>query len=341
MGTAFLLRNKWALGDGVCMSALVRDIARAYPGRYKVYVSGHYLSHWKNNPYCEAVDDRAIAAMPNGKVRTVNLDYRDGIKEASKGRKMHFLSYFHTDFKKKTGIEVPVTEPKGDIHLSETEMIPPLSGRYWVVNAGGKGDMTTKIWLTSRHQTVVNTLAGLGITCAQIGAKFARHYHPRLDNCISMIGKTDNIRDLYRLIKYSDGVICGVTGVMHVAAAFDKPCVVIAGGREEPWWEATFGDGSTYGPKCATVKVPHRYLHTVGLLDCGCGNLTRGCWKDRTVAIERSDSTNERSRAQLCRKPLRLAEQAVPECLAMITPEMVVEGVLSYYLDGTLPPPRQ
>jgi hypothetical protein len=180
MGTAFLLRNKWALGDGVCMSALVRDIARAYPGRYKVYVSGHYLSHWKNNPYCEAVDDRAIAAMPNGKVRTVNLDYRDGIKEASKGRKMHFLSYFHTDFKKKTGIEVPVTEPKGDIHLSETEMVPPLSGRYWVVNAGGKGDMTTKIWLTSRHQTVVNTLAELGITCAQIGAKFARHYHPRL-----------------------------------------------------------------------------------------------------------------------------------------------------------------
>lgn len=335
----FILQNPWALGDTVCMSALVRDIQRAYPGKYKIYATGHYLAHWKHNPHCEALDPPAIRALPAGSARIVQLDYQEGLKDSTNGKKFHFLSYFHKDFRRKTGIDVPVTEPKGAIYLSRNEQQQIYPFRYWVVIAGGKFDMTTKIWRTSYFQEVVDRVTKMGITCVQAGAKFARHYHPVLQNCVSAIGKTDSIRDLYRLIYYADGVICGITGAMHVAAAFDKPCVVIAGGREDPSWEAYTNSYQplSFGPTCKPVKVEHKFLHTIGLIDCGIGNLKRGCWKDRTVPLERSDHMNERKRKQLCRKPLRLVGQTIPECMAMVTPDHVMEAVEWYYREGILP----
>jgi hypothetical protein len=329
-----ILHNRWALGDTVCLSALVRDIARAYPGKYQVYCSGHYRNvFWRNNPYCQPLPDGASGQL-------VNLEYLDGIRAAGSGLKVHFLSWFHRDFERKVGIKVPVTEPKGDIHLSPAEKEPILDHRYWVVVAGGKMDMTAKVWYAQRWQEVIDTLADQGIRCVQAGGDFHRHFHPRLHNCTSMVGKTNNERDFFRLIYHADGVLCGVTAAMHIAAVFDKPCVVVAGGREEPWWEAYTNCyyPTAFGDQCAPVKVEHTFLHTLGLLDCGVGNLTRGCWKDRVVPIEQADYSNARKMNSLCRRPVRDLPQSVPECLAMITVDHVVEAVMNYYEKGILPP---
>lgn len=330
----FVIQNRWALGDTVCLSALVRDIHRAYPGQYRLYMSGAYQAFWKNNPYASPIPDGASG-------RIITPEYVEGIKTAGRGEKIHFLSWFHRDFERKTHLKVPVTEPKGDIHLTDAEKAKTFfPHRYWLVIAGGKMDMTAKTWQTARYQQVVDTLAGHGIKCVQAGADFNKHYHPRLKNCESAIGQTDNIRDLFSLVSKADGVICGITGAMHIAAVFDKPCVVVAGGREEPWWEAYSNAfyPTAFGPKCAPVKVEHQFLHTLGLIDCGVGNLAKGCWKDRTVPVESADHSNARKKHQLCRRPARDSVQAVPACMQLIEPDHVVEAVMQYYESGVLAP---
>jgi hypothetical protein len=327
------INNRWALGDTVCLSALIRDLALAHPGRHQVRVTGHYGSFWENNPHC-----RVGAEGAQGTV--VRLDYVQGIRAAGRGSKIHFLSWFHKDFEAKTGLKVPVTLPKGDIHLSPAERKKRFFDyRYWVVVAGGKIDMTAKVWYPHRYQEVVDKLLAQGVRCVQAGAAFKNHFHPDLLRCDSAIGLTNSIRDLFSLVYHAEGVICGVTGAMHIAAAFDKPCVVVAGGREEPWWEGYYNASpSNFGPGCAEVKVPHKFLHTVGLLDCGCGNLQKGCWKDRTVPLDEKDRADAKKRKRMCLKVVRSGPQPMPECMVMITSDHVVEGVMDYYEKGVLPP---
>jgi hypothetical protein len=329
-----VFRNRWALGDTVVLAALVRDIHLAHPGRFAIRLYDHYTSYWKHCPHAQA---RAVGETG----RIVELGYQQGITAAGRGEKIHFLTWFHRDFKAKTGITVPVTQPRGEIYLSAKAKVQrPVPHRYWVVVAGGKTDMTGKVWYAHRWQETIDALAARGIRCVQAGARFDRHFHPILANCESFIGKTDDIHDFFQLIAHADGVICGVTGAMHAAAAFEKPCVVIAGGREEPWWEAYRNDYKAFGLKCPPVRVEHVYLHTIGQLDCGCGNLAKGCWRDRVVPLDQEDHRNTKRRKKLCLKPNRKVQtQVVPECLAMITTDQVVAGVMGYYDSGVLAPP--
>lgn len=328
-----ILHNSWALGDTVCLSALGRDIQLAYPGEYNVYMSGHYKNvFWHNNPYCKAAPER-----PDGQL--IKLEYLTGIRQCNNGLKKHFLGWFHKSLEDSTGLKVPVTEPKGVICLSKDELRQRPEGRYWVIVAGGKLDMTAKVWATAYWQQTVDTLKKHGIRCVQAGGDFNRHFHPKLNNVEQYVGKTQNERNFFSLIAGSDGVICGITAAMHIAAVFDKPCVVIAGGREAPWWEAYTNDyEGAFGPKCAKVKVEHTFLHTVGLLDCGVGNLDRGCWKDRAFPLDQADFSSPRNKEKLCRKPTNVGEQKVPECLKRITPDHVIEAVMRYHEKGILLP---
>lgn len=331
MKHTFVLHNYWALGDTVCLSALARDIQLTYPGEYNIEMSGHFKNvFWRNNPHVTVASD-------NPKGQLIKLEYREGILAAGRGLKKHFLSWFHHSFEKNTGIRVPVTSPKGDIHLTmeEKRQCPP--GRYWVVIAGGKYDMTAKIWSTAYWQQTVDKLATYGVRCVQAGGTFTNHYHPTLSRVEQYVGKTQNERSFFSLIYNAEGVICGITAAMHIAAVFDKPCVVIAGGREEPWWEHYIGS-ETFGPECTAVTVPHRFLHTLGKIDCGVGNMVKGCWRDRTVPIDQYDNSDPKRQARLCRKPVTVSHQAVPECLSMITPDHVVASVMSYYSEGVIPP---
>lgn len=329
-----ILHNSWALGDTVCLSALFRDVHRAYPGKYRLLASGHYRNvFWRNNPDAEVAPDNAQGMF-------VKLGYQAGIREAGRGTKVHFLSWFHRAFAEKTGVEVPVTEPKGRIVLSPDEAAARPPGRYWVVVAGGKMDMTAKVWSAAYWQRAVDMLAAQGVRCVQAGGDFNRHFHPSLRNVEQYVGKTRSERQFFSLIAGAEGVICGVTAAMHVAAVFDKPCVVIAGGREEPWWEGYVNcwRETAFGPACAPVKVEHRFLHTVGLLDCKVGNLVKGCWRDRTVPVDQADHADPKRRDRLCLRPVEIGNQAVPECLSLITPDHVVEAVMDYYEKGVLPP---
>lgn len=330
-----IIRHKWALGDTVLLTALVRDIHKAHPGKYDIRVDTHFTNVWWNNPYVTKFTEKTIPSPTKVEVSWADAIRWNGYARYGDSReKKHILAWYHYDFEKKTGIKVPVTEPKPDLHLSANEKEEIISGRYWVVVSGGKLDLTTKHWQAERMQEVVNKLGYLGINCVQVGAVHTNHIHPPLSGVTNMIGKTENARDLFNVIMHSEGVICGVTAAMHIAAAFDKPCVVYAGGREEPWFEAYVDDYKAFGKNARPIQVPHKFLHTIGLLDC-CD--VQGCWKKRVVPLDPSDLS--RNVGTLCRKPIKEeGSHAIAHCQYLITSDHVVEAVMDYYEKGILPP---
>ena len=206
-----------ALGDVVVMSAVVRDIELAYPGRYSIFTTGHFQSLWKNFP------NVTPASLP-GRGRFIDMSYQHKIDQARAGSKKHFLTSFYEIVEEKLGIKIPMTKASGHL-LITPGVTSPVSGKYWVSAPGGKTDLTTKIWLPSRHQKVVDILASKGIRCVQAGGNFAEHVNPILTNVTQALNATRDIEDFFALIAGAEGVICGITSLMHIAAVFDKPCV--------------------------------------------------------------------------------------------------------------------
>lgn len=327
MAAEYVIRNKWALGDTVCLSAAIRDAVLTHP-KLRLSVEGHYKAYWRNCPYVVPLDSKRNPPV-------LDFEYCKGIEQAKKGTRIHFAAWFHREFHRLIGLEVPVLKPRGEIWLSDEERRKRhVDGRYWLLIAGGKLDITAKWWSYRSYQKVATLLGERGIRVVQGGARMANHVQPKLTGCINMVDQTEDIRDLFSLIYHAEGVICGVTGPMHIAAAFEKPCVVIAGGREDPWWEAYVNNYKAFGPKCEPVRMPHRFLHTIGMLDC----CKKACWKAKTVPLSADDLSSPAKLDKLCAKPNRQGDMPIPECMTLITPEHVVGAVMSYYENEELPP---
>lgn len=328
---ALLLTHKLALGDTVLFTGLARDIQLNHPGQYEILVDSNFRGIWQHNPHARPLGPQDQARRH--RLTPIEISYLPGIRAAGRGDRIHMLSQYHREFTQATGIRCPVRLPKGDLHFSAQEKKPIIEGRYWVIQAGGKLDMTNKFWWVERYQKVVNRLLKLGVHCVQSGVRHSEHRHVDLDNCLNLVGKFTTERDFMNMIYHAEGFIGPITGGMHVAACFDKPCVVVAGGREEPWWAAYTNAYEAFGGMCAPVKMEHRFLHTVGLLHC-CES--KGCWKKRVVPICPQDTLKDADK--LCVEPMRQGDQAVARCMDMITVDHVVEAVMSYYENGELPP---
>lgn len=315
---------KMAPGDVLMVSSLVRDLKLQYGDRYQIDVRTNFPAHWRHNPYLTPLDESSPG------VEFIQLEYTP---RTPSRHCRHFCGDFRHDFKKKTGIPVKQFHPHGDLHLHPDEMVEPkISGRYWIIIPGGKTDMTTKWWSQTRYQQVVDRLIPYGLNFVQEGATKNLCVHPPLDNVLNVVGQT-SIRDLIVNIYHAEGVICGITFPMHVAGALARPCVVIAGGREEPHWEAYTDEYGAFPEECSPTVVPHKFLHTFNQLDCCTG---KGCWKQRTHKLN-DGAKHDKS---LCDKPAPGEHgQIVPKCLDMITVDHVAEAVMSYYEDGYLPPP--
>jgi len=325
MTQPILLMHNRAAGDIVCMTACVRDLALTYPDKYKIHVHTSCRTLWDHNPHVTPLNSKHTNSMPR-----YRLDYGNYIRVANR-KPMHFIAAFHADLSHKLKTTVPILAPYGDLHLSdEQKATPPIDGRYWFVVTGGKSDFTCKIWSAARWQQTIDILRQFGLRFVQGGALHRGHTQPPMRGVLSVVNKT-NLRDLLWLIYHADGVICHVTCMMHMAAALHRPCVVIAGGREHWWWEY-YGNAAEkhFGPYAAEQPVPHRFLHTIGKLPC-CKD--KACWQNKVSSIEKD------KHRQYCKKPVDDGHgQLYPKCMDLIQTEHVVEAVMSYYKDGTLPP---
>ena len=308
-----VLQSHLALGDVVMLTAAVRDLHRLCPGRFITDVRTAFPELWTHNPYLTPLDPLEPS------VETLGCDtpliHRSGVVPC------HYLYAFLDFLNGRLGLELWPTEFRGDIHLSEAERSAPspireVAGQdapYWLVSAGGKHDITIKWWAAERYQRVIDHFRGR-LQFVQVG--LVGHYHPPLEGVIDLRGRT-TLRQLIRLVHNADGVLCGVTALMHLAAAVPRPperrglrpCVVIAGGREPPHWEAYPG---------------HQFLHTIGALRC-CRE--GGCWKARTQGL--GDGAPEDELDRRCVDVVG----SLPRCMHLIKPEAVVRQI-ECYLDG-------
>ena len=299
------------------LSAAVRDFDSAYPGEFLTDVRTACPEIWENNPYLSRLEESDPA------VETVECHYP--LIHYSNGVPSHFLHGFIDFLNRRLGLGIVPTEFRGDLHLSEAEknwisQVQEQTGAdlpFWIIVAGGKYDYTIKWWQTARFQAVVDHFRSR-ILFVQVGE--AEHCHPGLRGVLDLRGKTD-LRQLIRLVYHAQGVLCPVTLLMHLTAAVEtkgqtrtRPCVVVAGGREPPHWEA---------------YPQHQFIHTVGALPC-CER--GGCWRARTVPL--GDHDEKDGPEHLCLDVVG----GLPHCMHLITPEEVIRRITLYFDGGVAIP---
>jgi ADP-heptose:LPS heptosyltransferase len=348
-----ILRNGLSPGDTVMLTAAVRELATRFPGKFEIGVETPSPQLWQNNPHVTGgvfVCGKKKRTYP-ADVEVIHVDYP--LIQRSDREPWHFLHAMMQTVSEKLKLPGPPLYPTkfgGDIHLSDAERnqipeaLPEGVTKYWVIVAGGKSDITIKWWSEERWREVARLLTAAGIHLVQVGlSKNPKHRHFNINGKTSdergassapvgrqaasdvfgsdvftdLRGKTSQ-RDLIQLVYHSQGVISPVSFAMHLAAAVPqkpghpktKPCVVVAGAREPAHWEAYTG---------------HRFLETCGSLFC-CDQ--GGCWKSRTLPLGDKHDRADR----LCQRPVKdpLGDSILPECMAMITPQQVVDAVFSY-----------
>ena len=311
-----ILRNFQSPGDVVMLTAAVRDLHRCHPGEFLTDVRTSCPALWENNPYLTPL------SLDAWDVEILDCHYP--LIHRSNQAPYHFLHGFIEYLNDRLDLDVRPTEFRGDIHISEEERgwfsrVESEFGRvrpFWLLVSGGKYDFTIKWWDHARYQRVVDHFAGR-IDFVQVGER--SHAHPPLDGVVDLRGQT-TLRQLVRLVHHAQGVVSPVSLLMHLAAAVptahgapkNRPCVVIAGGREPPHW---------------TAYPHHQFIHTVGALRC-CDD--GGCWRSRTLPLGDGDEKDHPD--QLCVDVVG----ALPRCMDMIGADEVIRRIESYFSGGLL-----
>lgn len=298
------------------LTAAVRDLHRCHPGEFVTDVRTSCPDLWHYNPNITTLDEH------DPDVTVVDCHYP--LIHRSNQEPRHFLDGFVEYLNEQLGLRIRTTAFRGDLYISQEEKdwFREIEGRegaslpFWLFASGGKFDFTAKWWAADRYQQVVDHFRGR-IQFVQVGED--HHHHPAIDGVVDLRGQT-TLRQLVRLMYHAQGSISAVSLLMHLAAAVEvkpgmplnRPCVVVAGGREPPHF---------------TAYPHHQFIHTVGALRC-CDN--GGCWKSRTLPLGDGD-VNDRPDA-LCVDVVG----ALPRCMDLITPQDVITRIEYYFRGGAL-----
>jgi len=314
--TKLTLTSRQAPGDILMVTAAARDLKLAFGDNVDIHVKTTHTDLWANNPYVKVLDSKTRG--PN----EVEMMYMKELTD-SPHSSLHFVGAMHKILENRLKVSIPMRAFHADIHMSEVEKHTPVISSnlpYWIIVCGGKTDFMTKWWNPEHAQKVVDHFKGK-LNFVQVGllekGSVLSHVHFELKNTINLINRT-TLRDLVRLVYFADGTVCPVTFLMHLTAAVPlreptdgtakrlKPCVVVAGGREAPHWEAYPG---------------HKFLHTMGMLDC-CAR--KPCFARRTQILPDSSPWN----MEQCARPVQVnPELRIAQCMNMITSNQVIEYI--------------
>lgn len=281
-GRKLLLRCNLSPGDALVMSAAIYSLHRTHPGKFQTAIQTHADELFQYNPDISECDGELV-----------EMHYPEIHRSDERG--IHFMQAYCEFLESVLGVRVPLLTNRPRVYLSKSEMLG-TAAPYWVVCAGGKTDFTCKQW--PHYQEVVDKSK---VSWVQVGA--AEHDHPPLRGVDNMVGKT-SLRELVRLVYHSKGVLCSTTLLMHLAAALERPAIIIMGGREPVQWNSY--------PK-------QHLLHSIGQLPC-CEK--KACWKSRVTKLNDGSAHDE----LLCERPLG----RVAECMNMITAAEILSIISRY-----------
>ncbi len=308
-----LIRCGLPPGDIVLLTGAVRDLLAAHPGELAIDVRTTAPDLWHFHPGLTALEEG------DPTVETVEV-HMPGTTDCNT-RPIHLQTWLLDELNRKLGTRAVPTAFHGEVFLPPSDWKRPsplreLTGSempFWIVAAGGKHDHRIKWWSARRYQQVVDHFRDR-IQFVQIGAP--GDHHPALEGVIDLRGKT-SIRELVRWMAHAQGVLCGITFAMHLAAAvpntatrqFGRPCVVVAGGREPLHWFAYPG---------------HQVLCNVGQLPCS----GSGCWKSRTEPAGDGSEWDHPSR--ICSQHV----DGLARCMDLIQAPDVIRRIEGYFLGG-------
>ena len=290
-----ILRQTQSPGDVLTFTRSLVDLCQTFPN-WQIDVRTPCSALFENNPHLTKLkeDDKDVESF--------DINY-DSINESG-WRGHHFTDAFREDMEKKLKVRIKKTGIRPELYISEQEKSWynqvhcefGWDGPYWVLNAGRKPDNELKQY--HRWQEVVdllNAYFGDRVKIVQTGHK--DHIHPPLKNVYNLIGKTD-LRELIRLVYWSEGTIGPLSFQFVLSAAFEQPAVCMAGGKEGVRWHI----------------YPHiQYIYTNGAIDCCSWD---GCWLGGDKGK--------------CKHLI----DGVPKCFRMIEPYTIADAVKIYYKGG-------
>lgn len=281
------------------MTRAVADLKMTYP-EYEIDVRSPCPEIWQHNPHLTKLEEKDAEVF--------DIQYgREGQGIHQSGWKgQHWTDAYREEIEEQVGVTIIKTgirpelylsdEEKGWINQVETEF--GWTGGFWLLNAGHKPDNQLKQY--HRWQdfvTLFNRHFKGSIRLVQIGHK--DHVHPELRGVYSLVGKTD-LRQLIRLGWWAHGTVGPLSFQFVMAAAFNKPHVVVAGGKEGVRWH---------------IYPNGRYIYTNGALKCCKWD---GCWKGGKYG----DCVD--------------LVYGVPRCFYLIQPQTILDAVKIYYEGGML-----
>lgn len=293
--TQLIFKQMQSPGDLLMLTVAIRDLHLTYPGWFETDVISCYPEIFFNNPF--------IIHLPKDQgIEIIDLDYGPYLHKLRR-KGLHFSDCFIYMLNEKLKLNIRKTTSSPNVTLLEMEKIKKfvlnrynIKKPYWLLNAGIKTDIPLKQYPPYLYQRIVDILNGKSNWhCDIVQTGHDHHTHPHLVNVIDLIGKTNDMRHYFSLVYHSEGCIGPVSLQMHLAAAFNKPSIVIAGGREEPSWEH---------------HKNHVYLHSIGKFDC-CK--FEGCWKK---LIGECVTIND--------------NQRFPKCMDTILPEDIVDEIMQF-----------
>ena len=264
--------NRLGVVADLLLTTVVRDLRAVLPEERSIHITTSCPEVWADNPHVSAArpaPDDQVLAVPYGQASR-------SLATGGSYRK-HALMWGVEYAAKDLDLDITCTDPKPDLYLSDDEFTNPpnglSSGKYWLFSLDTKASDTSYQWPDERWQEIVNALIAKDVPT------YAHKSHQEAFHSPKLAGVGENaqplfIRDLMRLVKHSCGVVTYPGVVMHLAAAFEKECLVI-GGPEPKAWNAYERNHHSFGDLASAITRPHNYIHPTDLLSCsraeGCG----------------------------------------------------------------------
>lgn len=216
-----IITNNGSLSHVVCLTSAIKALHESNPGQFATDVRCNGMELFHNNPHITVINTEALEV--NCTVSEPNRHMTDAI--ASK------LGTF-------LGVCVGVKDVRGDIYQTAGEKASTVllegilgySKPYMLIHAGYGYGKAGKWWdgwdniIASMPETLFVQVGNIG----DRDNKTPDYHYPLKDakNLVSVIDKTPNMRDLFRLVYHADAVLTTRGFFTYLGDALDRPYLV-------------------------------------------------------------------------------------------------------------------
>jgi len=278
------LKTELPPGDCLTLTAAIYSLHKQFPNLYKTSVETKHNEVFKNNPNISKKDETYVDIEAN----YPSVHRCNQVSSC-------FINGYTEDLATQLEIPLKLQTNRPHLYLTDEEKNKYQDEKpYWVIISGGKSDFTCKHLPQDYLQQVVNNQIHKTKFIQPIRSTDINYPLENVKRLLNI-----SLRETFSCIYNCEGCIGPVTLWQHIAAAFEKPYICVAGGREPATW----------------IQYPNQHtLHTIGTMDC----CKEACWKSRVMPL-----MNDKHDKSLCENPIFYEQQWVPKCLLKITPNQI------------------